>query len=273
MITFSGSGGGLKESRAEILASHGFATLALAYFGCEGVPARLENIPLEYFERAIEWVKKRPEVDGTKVGLWGVSRGGELALLLGAMFPEKIQAIAAYVPSSVVYGSQESGQAPAWTYHGAEILPPAPFLEEESVDSELGKTADRPIPLSSYCLNAILSAPEEYTAAAIPVEKIKAALLVVAGLDDQMWPSGFFAEEIAKRLNLFHSKIERNFLIYENAGHRIAPPYFPVGGCANFHPIAKRWLGIGGKSADNAFAGKDAWEKTLSFFSRILHHK
>src|SRR3989338_1266206 len=52
IITLSGSNGGLSENRAKLLASNGFAVFALGYFGVDGLPANLQDIPLEYFETA-----------------------------------------------------------------------------------------------------------------------------------------------------------------------------------------------------------------------------
>ncbi|MFX9069660.1 hypothetical protein ABTN30_20420, partial [Acinetobacter baumannii] len=47
IITLSGSNGGFSENRAKLLASNGFAVLALAYFGVPGLPPHLQEIPLE----------------------------------------------------------------------------------------------------------------------------------------------------------------------------------------------------------------------------------
>src|SRR5271170_7073938 len=50
VIVLSGSGGGFDLDKAAVLSRHGFATLALAYFGFAPLPAWLHRIPLEYFE-------------------------------------------------------------------------------------------------------------------------------------------------------------------------------------------------------------------------------
>lgn len=61
--------------------------------------------------------------DSRLLAVWGASRGGELALLLGATFPE-INAVAAWVPSGVVFwalGIAEPGDTrprAAWTFRG-----------------------------------------------------------------------------------------------------------------------------------------------------------
>ncbi|MFT3880678.1 MAG: acyl-CoA thioesterase/BAAT N-terminal domain-containing protein [Gemmatales bacterium] len=49
IIGFGGSGGGLSEGREALLASQGYAVLALAYFNYRTLPKSLVNVPLEYF--------------------------------------------------------------------------------------------------------------------------------------------------------------------------------------------------------------------------------
>jgi dienelactone hydrolase len=86
--------------KAAWLASRGYAALALAYFRYDGLPPRLEGIPLEYFGSALAWMTQRPEISSDHIAVVGTSRGGEPALQLGSMFPE-IKAVVAYVPSNV----------------------------------------------------------------------------------------------------------------------------------------------------------------------------
>lgn len=98
VLLLGGSDGGYLEPAAALLASYGYTVLALAYFGMENVPENLESIPLEYFEKATHWLKKHPSVN-KQVSLIGFSRGGELALLLGATYDE-YKAVIAVSPSS-----------------------------------------------------------------------------------------------------------------------------------------------------------------------------
>ena len=102
VLALGGAGGGLSEGAAESFASEGFAALALAYFGLDGLPRELVEIPLEYFEGAIAWLKRHPEVNAGRVAVVGNSKGGELALLLGATFPRDVGAVVGYAPSAVV---------------------------------------------------------------------------------------------------------------------------------------------------------------------------
>jgi dienelactone hydrolase len=47
VIVLGGSEGGTMRDRAALLASHGYAALALAYFGAPGLPQELDRIPVE----------------------------------------------------------------------------------------------------------------------------------------------------------------------------------------------------------------------------------
>ncbi len=68
VMVLGGSEGGVGlPDVAVLLASHGFTTLSLAYFGFKGLPPTLQNIPVEYFGRALEWMRACPETDPTFV--------------------------------------------------------------------------------------------------------------------------------------------------------------------------------------------------------------
>ncbi|HZR93123.1 MAG TPA: acyl-CoA thioester hydrolase/BAAT C-terminal domain-containing protein [Gaiellaceae bacterium] len=107
---------------AKLLASHGYPTLDLAYFGLPGLPASLERIPLEYFQRALVWLAARPGVDPRRLVVIGASRGAEAALLVASAFPSLVSAVAAYSPSARVVAAPD-GRGPAWTLGGRALAP------------------------------------------------------------------------------------------------------------------------------------------------------
>ncbi len=120
ILAFGGSEGGGSGglSYAQELVPQGYAVLALAYFGLPGLPEELDRVPLEYFDEAVSWLQTRSEVDATRWGLAGGSRGGELALLLSARYPDA-QVVIADVPSGYVWGGLGSGAA--WTREGSPV--------------------------------------------------------------------------------------------------------------------------------------------------------
>jgi hypothetical protein len=152
LIVLGGSGGGADHGRAALYASHGFAALALAYFGVPGLPRGLVNIPLEYVGEAIDLaaVTLRPRSDF--IGVEGISRGGELALLVSATFPA-VRAVVALMASGLVmgpFGEPEPGDArpaAAWTLGGQAV--PDLFTGNPKVDwstVEAGKPIDSLVP-------------------------------------------------------------------------------------------------------------------------------
>jgi dienelactone hydrolase len=124
VIVMGGSEGGLYVGvriAAALLAAHGHPALALAYFGEPGLPAQLRSIPLEYFRRALEWLRARPEVHGRRVVVQGTSYGGEAVLLIGATYPALVRGVIALVPDDWVDTSPAIGSYPAWTLHGNPV--------------------------------------------------------------------------------------------------------------------------------------------------------
>ena len=117
VVAFGGSTGGLVAMPrfARAFATNGYPALALAYFKEPGLPKQLDNIPLEYFARAIRWVQRQPGVDPEKVVLLGISRGGEGALLIGSTYPKLVHGVIAFVPSHEVN--------PGWSFHGGQVTP------------------------------------------------------------------------------------------------------------------------------------------------------
>lgn len=203
LILLGGSEGGKSWSdhQAHIweFVELGYAVLSLAYFGEEGLPARLSAIPLEYFSKAFCWFSSQKEVIPDKYTLLGVSRGAELALLLGSVFP-KVKAVVAIAPSSVVFpGSPKGildalrGQHSAWSLQGQEIqFVPLPY----SLITLHGMITG----MRTRMFEEALRKSNAVEKAAIPVEKIQGPILLESFTRDQIWPSTFMAGQLVDRL-------------------------------------------------------------------------
>ncbi|MBS0628590.1 MAG: acyl-CoA thioesterase/BAAT N-terminal domain-containing protein [Verrucomicrobia bacterium] len=256
VLVLGGSEGGIPDGIAQLMSSNGIAAFALAHSGIGDLPPYVENVELEYFERAFQWLQNHPRLNG-KISIWGVSRGAELALLLGSMFPDFIDRIVAVAPSSVVLSPN------AWLYKGESVLPPAPFVVDfhNDFENDFG-VRETPHIQRTHFERGIFLERERFEQASIPVEKIKCPIMLISGGDDQLGPSSFYAKQIFARLAKFHSKIERIHLDYPKAGHFISFPYIPR---VNLFFDTGRWINVGGTPLADELASRDAWEHTIEF--------
>ncbi len=259
VIVLGGSSGGIREPLAALLASHGCAALALAYFGAEGLPPQLADIPLEYFETAFDWMAARPDVRGERCALLGTSRGAELALVLGATFP-RVGAVIAYAPSGVLWGAV-GASGPAWTYR-CEPLSVAPDRVPPELDAVM--SAREPISAAEWYLYN-LEDEAALQPATIAVERIAGAVLLISGEDDQMWPSTLMTERIMRRLAEHRFAWPYRHLRFPNAGHLIGPPWQPTTGNIRRHPTVGLTFAYGGTPLGMAHANADSWPHVLEW--------
>lgn len=263
ILILGGSGGGLQEREAALLASRGYSVLALAYFNYETLPKDLVEIPLEYFETALEWLKAQENVRGDKLAVMGRSKGAELALLLGATVPD-IKAVIAIVPSHVIWEGFsadpiDSKGRSSWTYKGR----PVPYMSAPT-DPELLKLvliADPAVETPLYALR--LTNQTDVRQATITVERIQGPVLLISGKDDKLWPSAYMADQAKKRLAEHEHAYPDKHLCYDACGHSTGLPNMPMPPTRVVHPVDKVVVELGGTAEGNAFA---AWDSRLRIY-------
>lgn len=235
VVIFGGSEGGISVLRqAALFASHGYPTLALAYFHEPGLPASLVNVPLEYFARAMTWLGHQPGVAAGGVVLYGISRGSEAALLAGIHYPQLVRSVIASVPDSTSLCSWPPGLGPAWTLQGQ----PIPCSEQLGVPN-----------------------PTDNSAAVIPVERLSVPVLLDCGGADRVERGCGYANAIRARFGSFpHPPADRlRLYAYPQAGHGLGgPPYSPL---ANDPSLA------GTSPEANEQAVEKLWPNILAFLA------
>ena len=277
LILLGGSEGGSLVTRAgPDWASRGYAVLALPYYSPPGwgangpmpaelpaLPAAFADIPVDRLEQVRAWLVAQPEVDATRIGVMGTSKGAEFALLAGTKMPW-ISAIVAVVPTDVVWEGWgqgvASGQRSSFSWKG-EPLPFVPYkdFEKELVGFQTGAEVRIRRPQDA----GRAANPERVPAARIAVEKIAAPVLVIGGHDDQVWDSGGMAEAIVKARAAAGRPTEA--VIEREAGHFL--------GGTGWGPTTQYNAGpskSGGTPAANARTQARAWAATQDFLARTL---
>lgn len=260
ILFLAGSAGGVPERWPRALAEEGFATLGLGYFGADGLPPDLVEVPLEYFHNAIADFLARPDVDEGRLQVIGLSRGGELALLL-ATRSQTIKSVVAVSGSGVVHRSPPPGQMrSAWSEFGA----PLPYLEEGNVGDVWQSNDGRPVSQRSRYLQN-LQDTRAVERAVIPLERLACPALLISGGDDHCWPAPALVEVALERMRRAGNAHLVTHRVYPEAGHTISGPFhrhsqadchYELDGVTYFH---------GGTPQANAAASQDAWVQVLTF--------
>jgi dienelactone hydrolase len=112
---------------------------------------------------------------------------------------------------------------------------------------------------------------EDVAAATILVEQTAGPILMLAGDDDQLWPSCTLAEIAEARLAPAHSQTYADeYVCYPEAGHFIVVPGGPTTGSDMFANDDGTWWLVGGTPRGNAHGQRDALERTLRFLGEAL---
>ena len=114
-------GDGENRATAEGLAMSGYPALALGYYNQPGLPSCECSIPLEYFARAVSWLRAQPATRGRPVVLYGVSDSAEVVLLVASYLPHLADAVVANSPTAIL-DVTSTGTGPAFTFGGKPLV-------------------------------------------------------------------------------------------------------------------------------------------------------
>src|SRR3954452_23376072 len=227
VVALSGSGRGIPSWWGSLLAPHGIAVLAAAYFGIDPLPSAICEIAVETVVVAGEWLQRQPEIRSGLVGLVGGSKGAELALLAASAFPGLFGPVAAIAPQSVAwFGFDPTGRvvdAPArssWALDGRPVpfVPPVRGIGFERTEQGLRT-------VGIYA--AALEQDEAVAAASIPVEQASGPLLLLSGGQDAACPSSLMAGMICNRTTACGGGSDVRHLNFPDCGHVVIRPWPP----------------------------------------------
>lgn len=242
-------------------AREGMTALGLCYWNMPGLPRELIEVPVESVERACAFLHSRGY---EQVGIYGISKGGELALLAASLMPELTCAVALSPLDYVMPGITGSGglagkgvsARSSWTWRG-EPLPCAPggtHLPYLSIVRRL--ITERQLDMRFVYERMLAGASE---ASAIKVEHINGPVLLVSPERDAMWPSDEACRRVERRLRECGHPWEVTRLAYEHASHIMVP--METG-------MLKLFREERAHPAECAASREDAFRQTLAFLER-----
>ncbi|MEV0151320.1 MULTISPECIES: acyl-CoA thioester hydrolase/BAAT C-terminal domain-containing protein [unclassified Nonomuraea] len=253
VLALSGSSGRIERERCRLFARAGVTAVSVRWFGGPGQPPGICEIPLETCVAATGLLRER---GAGRVSILGTSKSAEAALLVSTL-SDCADAVIALAPTSVTWANVGPGvdgrdrpYRSSWTWQGRP-LPYVPY-DDGWMPAE---SAGAPVAVLGWYERSLSTYADRLPAAAIPVEKTGADLVLVAGGADRMWPSLRFARELAAR----RSAAEREAVLVTraDAGHRIVFP-------GEVAPPPSTRFDHGGTPEADAALGAAAWPHVLA---------
>lgn len=178
-------------NQRKMLEENGFAFLSIAYFGEAGIPENLDRIDIEAVHHAILNAADEPRINEKCIALIGVSRGSELALLLGSYYDD-YSSVVGIVPGSSVFASITDLMNTSGFYFQGKALPFVPVPWSAVPDLAIGDLR--------AAFNIMMQDVEAMDKAAIRVENISGPILFMSSQYDEQWPSMEMSEKMVSRL-------------------------------------------------------------------------
>jgi dienelactone hydrolase len=258
---------------AALLATHGYVAAVLAYVQEPGLPASFERIRLEAVTAAMLAFASLDDVDADRVVVHASSLGTSVAL--SALTPSdapKPRGIVLVAPTHVVWQAMpRQGRLPQVSSltRGGKDLPYVPvkgqrLLAQVAANAVRGRVSRHPTSSAlkmDAAFEAGLKDGVRAAAAAIPVERIDAPILALAGGADAMWPSAQMAKALRDRRRAHDAGADDRVIVVAKAGHFLRPPLIPT------TVDRTESLVSGGTPAGNAAGARTAWEATLAFLT------
>lgn len=232
LVIFGGSAGLflLTQVLAGMFVDAGMSTMAIAYHGEEGLPKALKDQPVDVVENAAMWLKNNGY---EKVGVWGISMGGCLALLAGSLMPDLISCVVSVAPLEMV--SQAEGEndkhltdGSAFSWHG-ESLPYMKYVPSDPKEWSGKYRRDSWKHKEPYSKDILIDsyAANDNPEAVIKIWNIKGPILLQGSVNDSMCPDEETISRMEKQLSDHNFAYPVETHIYPHISHLILPlkPY------------------------------------------------
>lgn len=230
MIAFGGSQGLflLCQWMAEKFVDAGMNTMIIAYHGEEGLSKELKDQPADAVEKAAVWLK---ENGFEKIGLWGISMGGTLALLAGSKLPDLVSCVVSIAPMEMIPQAEDAKRpidGSAFSWHGQSL----PFMKYVPSDGKQWakiykkQSWTHKEPYARELLEEAYEANDNPDAV-IPVWNINGPILLLGSYQDSMCPDEKTIPRLVQQLQEHEFSYPVETHLYAHISHLIVPvkPY------------------------------------------------
>lgn len=258
VIVCGGSDGDftLTKQLSETFCSQGVHVLALAYVNAPGLPKHTVEAPVESAENAVQWLLDN---GFDKIGMYGISSGGEYALLAASLLPRITCAVAVSAPCAV--SQADNGvhykNTSCWTWRNH----PVSYMEiNYSLISAIPMSLrHKELYTRHFYEKGIGSAPGNVW---IPVEKINGPVLFLTAGEDSICPSSEFAKRAVQRLKEHDFPFPYEHVDYPYASHFLIPALTPESAPFKAFAIERR------RPKECAESRADSLRKTVAWLKK-----
>lgn len=200
IVMLHGSEGGSEryvDMEANVLATQGYAVLALCYFDCNRVASlpkqTLSNIQPTIVLDAVAWLRTQAQ-SNNKVVVYGYSRGGELSMIVGSLDMNEANrpnGIIAHSPSDVFVGPWNGGwkENICWLcIAGINKCTKDSPKSDYQWNASCGADND-PKKMDFTKSSWIISGTNILAGKRIEIEKYTGPILITVGEKDEVWPA------------------------------------------------------------------------------------
>jgi dienelactone hydrolase len=226
MIVVSGSDGGIKCANeiASVYSAYGITSLAIAYWNTKNTRKTLALIPIEIIQSAVLWLR---ENGYSKVGIYGISKGAELALTSASLIPQ-IEFVVAGSPSCCVFegiAKPTYSNTSSWTWKGQ----PLPYASFHNIPVCMIKNIlkNHEFGFAEQYINVLSTNKNEENT--IKVENINGPILLLSAKEDAQWPAAQMGKMICDRLIDKEFAFPFHHEIFYPASHILCPVNTKIG--------------------------------------------
>ena len=224
-------------SMSGYLRREGYNVLVLGFYLWKGLSKNLAGIPVEYVEKAVNWLKCTKGIE--KIAMTGASTGAGYTLVCASLIPD-ITCVIPVVPFDyVMEGTSSSNKrlhCSVYTYSGKDI----PYTETPMLDKGMLNWFRMAKNAEGYGLKRFMRFGYDYMSdslnpkSRIKIENMNADVLFLAAKDDDCWPSDVAVPRMLKVLEEYNYPHRVESHIYDKGSHALVDGLNEMSGMTRF---------------------------------------